>query len=190
MHGQMSQLLQSVRRTVDHAKAEVHDRAQEWAEEHNVATKYVDITVHFIGANGIPKMDVVGTADPYFVAKLDGNLSFVFVVFSLFVHLDLLIDTYAAMVAFFRSTVKPNTLTPVWNELWSIKNVPSSATLQVQVLDKDDGSITDDYIGSFETSVSAGAKELTIEGATLRRSRGTFWLKVLSLLIHDNRRAS
>lgn len=79
----MSQLLHNVRRTVEQAKADVHGRAQEWAEAHNVDTKWVDISIHFIGANGIPKMDVVGTADPYFVAKLDGNLSFVFVVFRL-----------------------------------------------------------------------------------------------------------
>jgi hypothetical protein len=31
----------------------------------------------FIGASGLPKMDVVGTADPYFVAKIDDRISFV-----------------------------------------------------------------------------------------------------------------
>lgn len=39
--------------------------------------RYVDLVVQFIGASGLPKMDVVGTADPYFVAKLDQKLSFV-----------------------------------------------------------------------------------------------------------------
>ena len=35
-----------------------------------------------------------------------------------------------------RSTVKPDTLSPVWNELWKIKNVPNIATLTVaQTLD-------------------------------------------------------
>ena len=33
-----------------------------------------------MGASGLPKMDVVGSADPYFVAKLDDEISFVFVV--------------------------------------------------------------------------------------------------------------
>jgi hypothetical protein len=36
----------------------------------------------FIGASGLPKMDVVGTADPYFVAKIDDRISFVCVMIS------------------------------------------------------------------------------------------------------------
>ena len=38
---------------------------------------YHDLTIQFIGANGIPKMDVVGSADPYFIADLDGHVSIV-----------------------------------------------------------------------------------------------------------------
>ena len=38
---------------------------------------YNDLTIQFIGANGIPKMDVVGSADPYFVADLDGHITIV-----------------------------------------------------------------------------------------------------------------
>ena len=38
---------------------------------------YSDLTIQFIGANGIPKMDVVGSADPYFIADLDGRVSIV-----------------------------------------------------------------------------------------------------------------
>jgi hypothetical protein len=74
--------------------------------------------------------------------------------------------------------VQVGTLKPVWNEIWKLKNVPTHATLSVKVLDKDDGMITDDYIGKFETSVTAGAKELEIQGPLFKRSRGTFWLKV------------
>jgi hypothetical protein len=33
----------------------------------------------FIGASGLPKMDVMGTADPYFIAKIDKRISFVYV---------------------------------------------------------------------------------------------------------------
>jgi hypothetical protein len=73
----MSHLVNAVRRSMDTAKAEAQDRAHEWAQQHHLETKYVDITIHFIGASGLPKMDVVGTADPYFVAKLDNKLSFV-----------------------------------------------------------------------------------------------------------------
>ena len=70
-----------------------------------------------------------------------------------------------------------NTLTPAWNELWYIKNVPITAQLNVEVLDKDNGP-TDDYIGRFHCDVSAGTKELEIESALLKRTKGTFWLKV------------
>ena len=38
---------------------------------------YVDLTIQFIGASGIPRMDVVGSADPYFIADLDGHISIV-----------------------------------------------------------------------------------------------------------------
>lgn len=78
-----------------------------------------------------------------------------------------------------RSTVISNTASPVWNETWKVKNVPSTASLEVRVMDKDNDAITDDYIGKFETSVSAGTKEVEIEGPILRRNRGTMWLKVL-----------
>ena len=74
---QMSHILGQVRRSVEHARAEVRERAQEWAEKNGVEMKYVDVTFHFIGASGIPKMDVVGTADPYFIAKLDDNVKYV-----------------------------------------------------------------------------------------------------------------
>jgi hypothetical protein len=38
---------------------------------------YCDLAIQFIGASGIPKMDVVGSADPYFIADLDGHISIV-----------------------------------------------------------------------------------------------------------------
>ena len=70
-----------------------------------------------------------------------------------------------------------NTLTPVWNELWHVKNVPTTAQLNIEVLDKDNGP-TDDYIGRFHCDVSAGTKELEIESTLSKRKRGMFWLKV------------
>lgn len=73
-----------------------------------------------------------------------------------------------------------NTLAPVWNELWKIKNVPANAKLHIDVLDKDNGTVTDDYIGSAEIGIVAGAHELTLEcaGPSFRRARGTIWIKV------------
>lgn len=78
------------------------------------------------------------------------------------------------------STVKPDNLAPVWNEIWRVKNVPATADLVIKVMDKDEGSVTDDFIGQIKTSVTPGTKELEIEGPVFRRSRGTFWLKVIA----------
>lgn len=75
----MSHLLHNVRRTAEDINVHMHTPTQPCMEAESHDTIYKDIFIHFIGANGIPKMDVVGTADPYFVAKLDDGLSFVFV---------------------------------------------------------------------------------------------------------------
>ncbi|KAF7314993.1 C2 domain-containing protein [Mycena indigotica] len=154
----MSRIIESIGNAVHHARDNAHDLAavtKSLAEEHLLDIPYVDLTIQFIGASGIPKVDVVGSADPYFVAKLDNRISFV-------------------------STVKVNTLKPVWNEIWRVKNVPAHASLSVEVLDKDDGAKADDFIGKFTTSVTAGAKEAEIEGPLLRKAGGTFWLKIES----------
>ena len=78
---------------------------------------------------------------------------------------------------YYSSTVKTDTLQPVWNELWKVNNVPSDAKLQIQVSDKDDGP-KDDYIGKFTTNVQPGAREEEIQSRILKKSKGTFWLKV------------
>ncbi|KAJ7119138.1 hypothetical protein C8R44DRAFT_707468 [Mycena epipterygia] len=152
----MSKILESIGNAVHHAHDNAHDLAavtKSLAEEKLLDIPYVDLTIQFIGASGIPKVDVVGSADPYFVAKLDDRISFV-------------------------SNVKVNTLAPVWNEVWRVKNVPVHASLAVEVLDKDDGAKRDDYIGKFTTTVTAGAKEAEIVGPLFRRAGGTFWLKI------------
>lgn len=76
----MATVLTGVSNAVSRARtgAEVaKEKAREFADEHNIHVKLVDLTIKFIGASGLPKMDVVGTADPYFVAKLDGRIVFV-----------------------------------------------------------------------------------------------------------------
>ncbi|KAI0062169.1 C2-domain-containing protein [Artomyces pyxidatus] len=144
---------EKVHGAVSKARSSVHAKTSQFAKDQNIDVQYVDLSIHFIGASGIPKMDVVGSADPYFIADLDGEIKFI-------------------------STVKANTLKPVWNEEWYVKNVPTTATLHVKVMDKDDGQITDDSIGRFETTVSPGAKEAEIEGIIFKRTNGTFWLKI------------
>ena len=83
---QLSHIIGQVRRTTDRARQEAEEavrKAAEWADSGKSSKAidenidYVDLTIHFIGASGIPKMDVVGTADPYFVAKLDDGIKFV-----------------------------------------------------------------------------------------------------------------
>jgi hypothetical protein len=54
---------------------EVRNLAEEKMLEREVT--YSDLTIQFIGASGLPKMDVVGSADPYFIADLDDQLSIV-----------------------------------------------------------------------------------------------------------------
>jgi hypothetical protein len=72
----MSQLIDSLHKAISGAKAQAGDAKDAVtaavANDHH----FVDVTFKFIGASGLPKMDVVGSADPYFVAKLD-KLSFV-----------------------------------------------------------------------------------------------------------------
>ncbi|KAG5641789.1 hypothetical protein DXG03_004193 [Asterophora parasitica] len=143
---------------VKNAKSNVHDAAvaqvsQSLEKARLGEIPFVDIEIQFIGASGLPKMDVVGTADPYFVAHIDDKTSFV-------------------------STVKSQTLAPVWNEVWRVKNVPAVANLYVEVMDKDDDRPHDDYFGKFKVSVDAGTKEVDIDGPLFRKSRGSFWLKI------------
>jgi Ca2+-dependent lipid-binding protein len=79
----------------------------------------------------------------------------------------------------YSSTVKQNEGAPVWNEHWRVKNVPATANLVITVMDKDERSYTDDFIGSITTTVAAGAKELEIEGPFHKRNnRGRLWLNV------------
>jgi hypothetical protein len=55
------------------------DKAQAAARE-QMGVEYVDLSIQFIGAAGLPKTDVVGSCDPYFVANLDDRIKFVCVV--------------------------------------------------------------------------------------------------------------
>ncbi|KAF9009706.1 hypothetical protein BDQ17DRAFT_1406697 [Cyathus striatus] len=155
----VSNVLEKVGEKVHNAKADTKTREKQIAESVRMFVgeekSYVDVQIQFIGASGLPKMDVMGTADPYFVAKIDDKIQLV-------------------------SSVVPETLAPVWNELWRVKNVPSDAELKVEVFDKDEDTPHDDYIGKFKLTLSPGAKEAEIEGpvTVLRKSRGTFWLKI------------
>ncbi|KAJ4471060.1 hypothetical protein C8J55DRAFT_521731 [Lentinula edodes] len=151
--------VEKVSETVHKAKTHMHENAHDLAqvtkqkEEDKLNGPCVDVTITFISASGIPKLDVVGASDPYFVAKLDDRVSMV-------------------------STVKTKSLAPEWNELWRVKNVPTTSELRVEILDKDTDTPHDDYIGKFKTTIEAGEKEIDIQGPLFRKDRGTFKLKI------------
>jgi hypothetical protein len=55
------------------------------------------------------------------------------------------------MICFYRSTILADTRSPKWtDEEWIVRNVPLSAKLVVNVYDKDNDALGDDYIGQFE----------------------------------------
>jgi len=138
------------------------DAIQAAQQQLGVETKYVDVTIQFIGASNLPKMEVMGTTDPFFHASLDDRLSYI-------------------------SSVQFNTLSPVWNEVWQVKNVPTTATLSVVIRDKNHAALIDNYIGKIETTIYPGAKEAEIRGPIMHvRDRGTFWLKIDSSPSHDD----
>lgn len=63
-----------------HRASRSTEEAKGEAPEENMSEKnvtYVDLAIQFIGASGLPKMDVVGSADPYFIADLNGRISIV-----------------------------------------------------------------------------------------------------------------
>ncbi|CAF2925722.1 unnamed protein product [Rotaria sp. Silwood2] len=116
-----------------------------------------DVFIKFQSAKNIPKMDLIGHADPYFVANIDEKISFT-------------------------STIVPNTASPQWNDHeWIVRNIPSTAKLSVSVYDKDDKKPIDDYIGSFKI-LNIVNYHPHLDGHTIRgilnRDRGRFYLSI------------
>ncbi|CAF0907796.1 unnamed protein product [Rotaria sordida] len=116
-----------------------------------------DFLIKFHAAYDLPKMDIVGRADPYFRAKIDdGRIKYV-------------------------SACVVNTSNPVWNEEWIVRKVPSNGKLSVEVCDKDDTSTYDDYIGKFQVDLkTVENKEIPILGP-LNTIQGRFKLSIILL---------
>jgi hypothetical protein len=53
--------------------------------------------------------------------------------------------------------------------------------LDITVMDKDEGTVTGDFIGKVKTSITPGDKKVNIEGPLFRRNRGAFSLKVCKI---------
>ncbi|KAF9259640.1 hypothetical protein L218DRAFT_908016, partial [Marasmius fiardii PR-910] len=154
----MSHTLEVVGEVLHNYKSNDHDIASlSLAEENSMSVPYIDLTIQFMRASGLPKVNVAREANPYFVAKLDDRISFI-------------------------SAPKVNTSTPVWNEIWRVKNVPSTADLHVEILDCNLGTPHetphDNCIGKLRCSLASGAKELEVEGPLFMNNRGTFWLEI------------
>lgn len=83
-------------------------------DEHSFEVRCVDLSIQvchdstffsylsnllakFIGASGLPKMDVVGSADPYFVAKIDDHISLVYVGLALLISSSFSDPPFAAL---------------------------------------------------------------------------------------------
>ncbi|CAF0762924.1 unnamed protein product [Adineta ricciae] len=113
-----------------------------------------DFLIKFHAAHDLPKMDVVGTADPYFRAKIDDGQ------------------------AEFSSSCIVNTLNPVWNEEWIVRNVPYAANLCVTVYDKDDDTVHDDYIGKFRIDIVPVHEVSVPIIGPFKTSRGIFRLSI------------
>ncbi|KAI9011216.1 hypothetical protein BC832DRAFT_607759 [Gaertneriomyces semiglobifer] len=108
----------------------------------------MNVSIRFVGAQGLPKMDVIGTADPYLRATIDDCLSYC-------------------------SSCLSNTLTPTWNEIWNVNNVPANARLSISVWDWDPHS-ADEFIGSLGL-VPAVSLPLRHSNA---QDRGTIYLAI------------
>ena len=70
------ELLLNTKSALDKIKLRAHEAAEDVKE--TVAHRHVliDVTVKFIGAAQLPKMDAFGSADPYFVATIDDKVKF------------------------------------------------------------------------------------------------------------------
>ncbi|CAF1240772.1 unnamed protein product [Rotaria sordida] len=123
-----------------------------------------DLVIRFLYAEDLPRMDVIGTTDSYFIAKLDDEISY-------------------------RSLIVTNTLSPQWkDEEWIIRNVPLNAKLTIEIYDKDDDSLNDDYIGQIEI-IDLSNYQAPREGHRIldsfSRYKGRFHLTIQSIELSE-----
>ncbi|GIL43760.1 hypothetical protein Vafri_1390 [Volvox africanus] len=97
-----------------------------------VLHKLFDVDIVIRGCEGLPRMDLVGHADPYFIFRItspDGAQAFNY-----------------------KSSVIYNTGEPIWDEEICLRNVPLNSNCLFQIIDKDHLS-TDDTIGSCQLAL-------------------------------------
>ncbi|KAG8878267.1 hypothetical protein FRB97_002666 [Tulasnella sp. 331] len=113
----------------------------------------VDVSIAFISAH-VPKSDPGGLSDPYFKAELDGKIGYT-------------------------STAQKQTLTPQWNEVWHVKNVPRDGVLRVKVYDKDESYMKDDYIGDFAVTIGEGGQSEQDITGRMGKKHGPFKINII-----------
>ena len=97
-HGHSHEAYPDVKSALERIKLRAHDAAADPVPTTSHAHTIVDVSVHvsssasmstcnavtaptlaqFIGANNIPKMHVVGSADPFFIATIDDKIKFMY----------------------------------------------------------------------------------------------------------------
>ncbi|CAF4583201.1 unnamed protein product, partial [Rotaria sp. Silwood2] len=97
---------------------------------------------------------MVGLYNPYIITQIDnGKIQFI-------------------------SSCITNTLTPIWNEQWLVRNVPRTAKLSVRLFDKDDNTVSDNCIGNFELALlPTNHRSIEIRNS-LGKVQGTFELSI------------
>ncbi|KAI8824414.1 uncharacterized protein EV422DRAFT_319518 [Fimicolochytrium jonesii] len=113
----------------------------------------LDVTIHFHKATNLPKLDILGSIDPFFRANIDSQ-----------------IDYCSACVY--------NTLNPVWDERWRVRNVPVAAVLSVVVWDKDKHTVGDEVAGKCQTPLTPGRHTLTLTHPKTGNYRGEIHLEI------------
>ncbi|CAF0828789.1 unnamed protein product [Adineta steineri] len=119
-----------------------------------------DVIIEFHSAEDIPKMDVIGHADPYFIAnEIQGSYDVIIEFHSaedipkmdVIGHADPYFIASIDDQISYTSSIIPNTGTPKWeDEKWIVRNIPADAKLTVKVYDKDEDTVSDDHVGDFE----------------------------------------
>ncbi len=71
--------LRDIHNAISRGTRGLYTKVQGFKHDAAIETKYVDLTIHFIGARELPKSDVVGGSDPYFVARLDHQIEYTYV---------------------------------------------------------------------------------------------------------------
>ncbi|UJR32839.1 hypothetical protein I4U23_020301 [Adineta vaga] len=123
-----------------------------------------DVIIKFHSAKDLPKTFLVRHTDPYFIAKLDQQLSYT-------------------------SAIASKTSSPIWNdEEWVVRNIPINAKLSVKVYDKDDDKLIDNYIGNFDIldliNYTAPLEGHKISGP-FGQHNGNFYLSIHSMPSSD-----